>query len=76
MAIVRPDAVFFSDPGGMAHALWQIIMHMQPRQYDGAVANRFYMCDSPFTVGLPSMPSPAGKGDREAVDEENILWQL
>ena len=24
-------------------------------------------------VGLPSKPSPAGKGDREAVDEENIL---
>ena len=27
----------------------------------------------PFSVGLSSRPSPAGKGDREALDEENIL---
>ena len=39
----------------------------------GGVANCFYICDSPFTVGLFSMPSPAGKGDRKAVDEENKL---
>ena len=37
-------------------------------------------CKSSVTVGTKGgyyyMPSPAGKGDREAVDEENILWQL
>ena len=37
-------------------------------------------CKTPVTVGTKGgyyyMPSPAGKGDREAVDEENILWQL
>ncbi len=42
-----------------------------------AVAICFYICDSHFTVGAEgvyySMPSPAGKGDRKAVDEENIL---
>ena len=27
------------------------------------------ICNSPFTVGLPLMPSPVGEGDREAVDE-------
>ena len=34
-------------------------------------------CKSPVTVGTKGgyyyMPSPAGKGDREAVDEENDL---
>ena len=29
-----------------------------------------------FQRGYYYMSSPAGKGDREAVDEENILWQL
>ena len=37
----------------------------------------FSFCKSPVTVGTKGgyyyMPSPAGKGDREAVDEENIL---
>ena len=39
----------------------------------GAVANCFYICDSPFTVGLFSMPFLAGKGDRKAVDKEKKL---
>ena len=35
------------------------------------------VCESAVTVGAEGvyykMPSPAGKGDREAVDEESIL---
>ena len=46
----------------------------------GVLRVGFCFCKSPVTVGTKGgyykMPSPAGKGDREAVDEENILRLL
>ena len=34
-----------------------------------------YRWVSPLQNGVRSLPSPAGKGDRRAVDEESILSQ-
>ena len=61
-------------------SFWYGGCRMKAGLKSGVLRVVFCFCKSPVTVGTKGgyyyMPSPAGKGDREAVDEENILWQL
>ena len=71
--IQRPGVLY----GCITYKNGAVALRQGRKEKKGAVANGFYICDSPITVGAEgvyySKPSPAGKGDREAVDEENIL---